>query len=148
MKKVLLGLMMLAVCGSALGQEEAAEKAVCHYVYLERQSPVTNDVKGQNEKGDVIDVVPCDAIKPPEWDFKNFDILKMSLTPAEAVELKLPFSSGENEQSKSEKSSKYKISIETLQKAVPSGLGDIFYEKNDIAEKIITVSDATVSIEQ
>lgn len=145
MKKVLLGLMMLAVCGVAQAQEKEVEKAVCHYVYIDRQSPEVNTVKGQNEKGDVIDVVPCDAIKPPEWDFKNFDILKMSLTPTEAKELKEPLLSAdptERENMVYAKERKNKISVLTLRKAVPSGLGDELYEKTEI-ENTITVKSTT-----
>lgn len=159
MKKALLILMMMAVCGNAFAQVEkipvdekpAVEKAVCYYVYIDRQSPETNDVQGQNEKGDVIDVIPCAKIKPPAWDFTNFDIIKMSLTPTEADELKeslLAEDASEENGWEVEKERKNKIDVSTLQKATPSGLGDEFYEKTDIEENITVKSATVVAVER
>jgi len=155
MKKAFLFLLFLAACGSAFAQLEEAttekeviEKAVCHYVYLDRQSPVTNTVKGQNEKGDVIDVIPCADITPPKWDFKNFDIIKMSLTPTEAAELKEPLLSNDETERKNgvfAKERKNKIDVSTLQKATPSSLGDVLYEKSEIT-KNITVKSTALSV--
>ncbi len=150
MKKAFLILALMAVCATGAFSQDAVEKepvekAVCHYVYLDRQSPAVNEVKGQNEKGDVIDVIPCDKISPPEWDFKNFDIIKMSLTPTEAQELKeslLSADASEKNGWEIEKERKNKIDVKTLQKAVPSGLGDELYEKTEI-ESTITVKSAT-----
>jgi len=150
MKKAFLILAFLMVCGNAFAQEAekpVEEKAVCYYVYLDRQSPVTNTVKGQNEKGDVIDVIPCADIRPPEWDFKNFDIIKMSLTSTEAAELKEPLLAADASEANGweiEKERKHKIDVSTIQKAVPSGLGDNLYEKIDISEQL-TVKSVVVA---
>lgn len=149
MKKYFFILALLIICENAFGQlKEPIEKKACYYVYLDRQSPDVNEVKGQNEKGDVIDVLPCSKIDPPEHDFYNFDILKMSLTPTEAEELKQPLLSADASEENGwevEKERKHKIDVSTLQKATPSKLGDTLYEKSEITEKL-TVKSVSLSI--
>jgi len=150
MKKYFITLTLLLICGNAFGQieKEPVEKAVCHYVYLDRQSPESNDVKGQNEKGDVIDVLPCSKIDPPKHDFDNFDIIKMSLTPTEAEELKEPLLSADASEENGwevEKERKNKIDVSTLQKATYSKLGDTLYEKSKIT-KNLTVKSVSLSV--
>jgi len=122
-------------------QEE--EKTSCYYVYIDRISPNTNDVRGQNEKGDVLDIVSCDKINPPEHDFKNFNIIKILLTPTEVNEMMLPLLSLEKDENGEPillKDKKYQIDVNGLQTATPSKFGDILYEKINIDEKITAKS--------
>jgi len=152
MKKYFITLTLLLICGNAFGQlkepitiEKPVEKKACYYVYLDRQSPETNTVKGQNEKGDVIDVIPCDKISPPKHDFYNFDIIKMSLTPTEANELKEPLlakDASEENGWEVEKERKNKIDVSTLEKATYEKLGDTLYDKSEIEENITVKSIA------
>lgn len=90
MKILLFILCFILICSNAFSEE-------CYYVYIDRQSPVVNKKDGQNEKGDVLDVIKCNKITPPKHDFKNFSIIKMKLTKEEAEELKAPLLSDETD---------------------------------------------------
>lgn len=101
MKKLLFILVLCLIGRSGFSQveKEPIEKTECYYVYIDRVSPETNNVKGQNEKGDVLDVVPCDKITPPEHDFKNFNIIKMKLTISQKADLMKPLLSTDKNES-------------------------------------------------
>lgn len=142
MKKALFGLVMMVVCGSALAQLEAVkepialepvevEKTACYYVYLAREN---TDL----EKGDIVDVISCEKINPPPWDFKNFTIIKMMLTKTRAYELKLPLFSGDPTKDLTTvvKKARYNINDINLQKE----LTGITYDETEIKEYIIDKS--------
>ena len=137
MKKILLTLCFLLIYGNTysanLAEKEVVEKNECYYVYM------ANREDCGNEKGDVIDVLPCSRIIPPKHDFNNFNIIKMSLTKTEAEELKAPLIDGDkNEEHNVIKPRKYKIDIMTLTEKKE-------YTKDEISSKI-TIKSAVFSI--
>lgn len=95
MKKLLFILVLCLIGRSGFSQVEKdpivlepVEKTACYYVYLAREN-------ADLEKGDIVDVISCEKINPPPWDFENFSVIKMMLTRDRAYELKLPLFSGD-----------------------------------------------------
>jgi len=135
MKKYFFILAFMIICGNVNAQE-------CYYVYIDNHSPIDNENGGQNEMGDVVDVIPCSKITPPKHDYKNFDIIKMKLTKVEAEELKSSLLSeevGESGDKTLLKSSKNKIDTKLLTEEKE-------YTKDEILPKI-TVKSISVSID-
>lgn len=135
---LLSGNMAIAQIVESTIEKEIAEKAVCYYVYISNRTD-----KG-NEKGDVIDAIPCSEITPPEWDFKNFDIIKMSLTEKEATDMILPLLKEDSKDSS--------VLIVEKARAVQIDVKDLTekkeYTKDEIAKDITIKSVSDIAVER
>jgi len=122
MRIFLITLSLLFTCSVGQAKE--------YYVYIDRHHPETNNVTGQNERGDVIDIVDAKTITPPKWDYENFDIVFMDLTDEEVRELLIPVYKDGDETKDRTKERKFKVDTRELKKANDE---KTVYQKSDIS---------------
>jgi hypothetical protein len=123
MRVIILLILLLSICVTASAKD--------YYLYL------ANRTDNGNDKGDIIDVLDATIVTPSDADYRNFDVILVTLVDDFNVEgLKEPLYQDGDPMKDIIKSRKYKINEIDLKK--------VKYEKKD--DKFVPVISNAISI--